>query len=154
MDHSELTLTRHMLLCRLKPIDIEIMKRLGTRVNLIPIIAKADTLTQADLAGFKQRVRLVRLSIFESNAFMQIRAAIEAQGIRIYQPPIEEDDAQGAEHARALAEAMPFSVIGSTEDVTTADGRTVKGRQYLWGVAEGAPFQMQCFCASQTLRRS
>jgi hypothetical protein len=32
---------------------------------------------------------------------------------------------------------MPFSVIGSTDDVLTADGRTVKGRQYSWGVAEG-----------------
>ncbi len=32
------------------------MKRLGTRVNLIPVIAKADTLTQNDLAKFKQRV--------------------------------------------------------------------------------------------------
>jgi hypothetical protein len=40
----------------LKPLDIEIMKRLGTRVNLIPVIAKADTLTQSDLAVFKQRV--------------------------------------------------------------------------------------------------
>jgi septin family protein len=40
----------------LKPLDIEIMKRLGTRVNLIPVIAKADTLTQSDLFTFKQRV--------------------------------------------------------------------------------------------------
>ena len=32
---------------------------------------------------------------------------------------------------------MPFSIIGSTEEVPTADGRTVKGREYLWGVAEG-----------------
>jgi septin family protein len=40
----------------LKPLDIEIMKRLGTRVNLIPVIAKADTLTQNDLFAFKQRV--------------------------------------------------------------------------------------------------
>jgi len=32
------------------------MRRLGTRVNLIPVIAKADTLTQADLQVFKQRV--------------------------------------------------------------------------------------------------
>jgi cell division control protein 12 len=32
------------------------MKRLGTRVNLIPVIAKADTLTQNDLGVFKQRV--------------------------------------------------------------------------------------------------
>ena len=40
----------------LKPLDIEVMKRLGTRVNLIPVIAKADTLTPQDLAVFKQRV--------------------------------------------------------------------------------------------------
>lgn len=104
----------------LKPLDIEIMKRLGTRVNLIPVIAKADTLTQNDLALFKQRIRDV----------------IVAQGIRIYQPPTEVDEDGGAETARELAEAMPFSIIGSTEDVKTADGRVVKGREYLWGVAE------------------
>ena len=40
----------------LKPLDLEIMKRLCTRVNLIPVIAKADTLSQADLNKFKQRV--------------------------------------------------------------------------------------------------
>jgi cell division control protein 12 len=42
----------------LKPLDIEIMKRLGTRVNLIPVIAKADTLTPTDLHKFKTRVCL------------------------------------------------------------------------------------------------
>lgn len=62
---------------------------------------------------------------------------IAAQGIRIYQPPVDTDDEAAAEHARILQDAMPFSIIGSTEDVTTPDGRTVKGREYLWGVAEG-----------------
>ncbi|EGN97468.1 hypothetical protein SERLA73DRAFT_184187 [Serpula lacrymans var. lacrymans S7.3] len=104
----------------LKPLDIEIMKRLGTRVNLIPVVAKADTLTQNDVIVFKQRVREV----------------IAAQGIRIYQPPVESDDDSAAEHARMLTGAIPFSIIGSTEDVQTADGRVVKGREYLWGVAE------------------
>lgn len=32
------------------------MKRLGSRVNLIPVIAKADTMTQEDLAAYKVRV--------------------------------------------------------------------------------------------------
>ncbi|KAG9099094.1 hypothetical protein FRC06_005654 [Ceratobasidium sp. 370] len=104
----------------LKPLDIEIMKRLGTRVNLIPVIAKADTLTQSDLAIFKKRIREV----------------IAAQGIRVYQPPIEPDDQASAEQARILMDAMPFSIIGSTTDVRTPDGRVVKGREYLWGVAE------------------
>ncbi|QRV81157.1 Septin [Ceratobasidium sp. AG-Ba] len=104
----------------LKPLDIEIMKRLGTRVNLIPVIAKADTLTQNDLQVFKQRIREV----------------IAAQGIRVYSPPIEPDDVASADQARSLMDAMPFSIIGSTTDVRTADGRVVKGREYLWGVAE------------------
>lgn len=32
--------------------------------------------------------------------------------------------------------ALPFAVIGSTQDVVTRDGRKVKGREYSWGVAE------------------
>lgn len=40
----------------LKPLDIEIMRRLHTKVNLIPVIAKADTLTDDEIASFKERV--------------------------------------------------------------------------------------------------
>ncbi|PHH82112.1 hypothetical protein CDD82_6936 [Ophiocordyceps australis] len=104
----------------LKPLDIEVMKRLCSRVNLIPVIAKADTLSPADLAKFKSRIKSV----------------IEAQNIKIYQPPVEEDDEAAAQHARSLMAAVPFAVIGSEKDVKTSDGRIVKGRQYSWGVAE------------------
>lgn len=41
----------------MKPLDIEVMKKLCTRVNLIPVVAKADTLSPTDLARFKARVR-------------------------------------------------------------------------------------------------
>ena len=61
---------------------------------------------------------------------------VEAQAIKIYQPPLEEDDEAAANHARGLLEAMPFAVIGSEKDVKTQDGRVLKGRQYSWGVAE------------------
>ncbi|KAI9847961.1 MAG: hypothetical protein M1837_001478 [Sclerophora amabilis] len=106
----------------LKPLDIEVMKRLSSRVNLIPVVAKADTLSPADLARFKQR----------------IMALIESQGIRIYQPPLEEDDEAAAKYARSMMAAMPFAVIGSEKDVKIGDGpqSIVKGRQYSWGVAE------------------
>lgn len=40
----------------LKPLDIEVMRRMHTKVNLIPVIAKADTLTDEEIALFKQRV--------------------------------------------------------------------------------------------------
>ena len=47
----------------LKPLDIEVMKRLSSRVNLIPVIAKADTLSPADLIRFKHRVSHVMFGV-------------------------------------------------------------------------------------------
>lgn len=41
----------------LKPIDIEVMKKLHTKVNLIPVIAKADTVTDDEIDNYKKRVR-------------------------------------------------------------------------------------------------
>ncbi|KAI8594219.1 Septin-type guanine nucleotide-binding (G) domain-containing protein, partial [Dissophora ornata] len=104
----------------LKPLDIEVMKRLGTRVNLIPVIAKADTMTPTDLHKFKKRILEV----------------IAAQNIQCYSFPLESDDEASTRRNMSIMNAMPFSIIGSTDDVLTADGRTVKGRQYSWGVAE------------------
>lgn len=31
---------------------------------------------------------------------------------------------------------IPFAVVGSNQEVQTADGRTVRGRSYPWGVIE------------------
>ncbi|KAG0051699.1 hypothetical protein BGZ83_003445 [Gryganskiella cystojenkinii] len=104
----------------LKPLDIEVMKRLGTRVNLIPVIAKADTMTPTDLHKFKKRILEV----------------IAAQNIQCYSFPLQSDDESTTKRNMSILAAMPFSIIGSTDDVVTADGRTVKGRQYSWGVAE------------------
>ncbi|KAK1926786.1 putative cytokinesis-related protein [Papiliotrema laurentii] len=104
----------------IKPLDVECMKRLGTRVNLIPVVAKADTMTPEDLENFKIRVREV----------------ITQQRIQTYVPPIESEDENLQETTKSMIAAMPFSIIGSVDDVTTPDGRVVKGREYIWGVAE------------------
>lgn len=105
----------------LKPLDIEAMKKIGTRCNLVPVIAKADTLLPQEMVDFKARIRQV----------------IEAQQIKIYTPPVEVDDQAAADHARLLIELMPFSVIGAEgEDVEVEAGRFGPGRKYPWGVAD------------------
>ncbi|KAJ2747835.1 Septin spn4 [Coemansia sp. BCRC 34301] len=104
----------------LKPLDVRAMKAIGARVNLIPVIAKADTLSPTALRQFKKRVMDV----------------IDAQSIRIYQPPVESDDVSAEQRNREITSAVPFAIIGSTLEVKTEDGRRVKGRQYPWGVAE------------------
>ena len=43
----------------LKPLDIEFMKRLHDKVNIIPVLAKADTMTPDECAYFKKQVRPV-----------------------------------------------------------------------------------------------
>jgi cell division control protein 11 len=40
----------------LREIDIELMRRLSPRVNVIPVIGKADSLTPTELKTFKKRV--------------------------------------------------------------------------------------------------
>lgn len=44
-------------LISLREIDIELMKRLSPRINVIPVVGKADTFTPTELADFKKRVR-------------------------------------------------------------------------------------------------
>ncbi|KAL7747418.1 Septin spn4 [Sorochytrium milnesiophthora] len=104
----------------LRALDIETMKKLGTRVNLIPVIAKADTLTPADLQTFKLR----------------IRDCLAYHNINVYNCVSPDVDDEELQRNHDLMSAIPFSVIGSDEDVRTPDGRSVRGRQYLWGVSE------------------
>ena len=40
----------------LKSIDLVCMKKLDSKVNIIPIIAKADTINKAELAKFKTKI--------------------------------------------------------------------------------------------------
>jgi len=42
--------------CSLRPIDVEFMQRLHHCVNIVPVIAKSDTLTVEERELFKQRV--------------------------------------------------------------------------------------------------
>lgn len=62
------------------------MKQLGQRVNLIPVIAKADTLTPKDMAVFKAR----------------IRECIRAHNIQVYVPPVESDDEENVKRNTAI----------------------------------------------------
>lgn len=42
---------------RLKPIDIVVLKKLSEVVNVVPVIAKSDSLTIEERQAFKHRVR-------------------------------------------------------------------------------------------------
>ncbi|XP_063496436.1 septin-7-like isoform X2 [Symphalangus syndactylus] len=54
-----------------KPLDIEFMKRLHVKVNIIPLIVKADTLTPEECQQFKKQYRLP-LAVVGSNTIIEV----------------------------------------------------------------------------------
>eukprot|EP00064_Thunnus_orientalis_P005418 superscaffoldBa00000531_g5432 len=106
-------------LSRLKPLDIEFMKRLHEKVNIIPLIAKADTMTPEECQLFKK----------------QIMKEIQEHKIKIYEFP-ETDDEEEMKIVRKIKDRLPLAVVGSNT-IIEVNGKRVRGRQYPWGVAEG-----------------
>uniref|UniRef100_A0A7N6BRR2 Septin n=1 Tax=Anabas testudineus TaxID=64144 RepID=A0A7N6BRR2_ANATE len=102
----------------LKPLDIEFMKRLHEKVNVIPMIAKADTLTPEECQQFKK----------------QIMREIQEHKIKIYEFP-ETDDEEENRLVKKIKDQLPLAVVGSNT-IIEVNGKKVRGRQYPWGVAE------------------
>lgn len=102
----------------LKPIDIEFMRRLHDKVNIIPLIAKADTLTPDEREDFKH----------------EIMREIEMHKINIYEFP-DFDDEEENRLNKKIKDQVPFAVIGSNCVLQIGDKR-IRARQYPWGVAE------------------
>uniref|UniRef100_A0A3P9PD17 Septin n=2 Tax=Poecilia reticulata TaxID=8081 RepID=A0A3P9PD17_POERE len=102
----------------LKPLDIEFMKRLHEKVNVIPLIAKADTMTPEECLQFKK----------------QIMKEIHEHKIKIYDFP-ETDNEEEMKMIRKIKDRLPLAVVGSNT-IIEVNGKRVRGRQYPWGVAE------------------
>ncbi|XP_046618592.1 septin-7-like isoform X9 [Neodiprion virginianus] len=102
----------------LKPLDVEFMQRLHDKVNIIPVIAKADTMTPDECAHFKK----------------QILNEIAQHKIKIYEFPEDEEEEESKLH-KVLRDRVPFAVVGANT-VVEQDGKKVRGRKYPWGVAE------------------
>ncbi|KAK4877925.1 hypothetical protein RN001_010431 [Aquatica leii] len=105
----------------LKPLDVEFMKQLHNKVNIVPVIAKADVLTKKEVQRLKQRVL----------------DEIAGHGIKIYPLPEcdSDEDEEYKEQVRQLKQAIPFAVCGSNTTLEVR-GRKVRGRLYPWGVVE------------------
>ncbi|KAL8183697.1 UNVERIFIED_CONTAM: Septin 4 [Gekko kuhli] len=80
----------------LKPLDVEFMKHLHEKVNIIPLIAKADTLTLEECQQFKS----------------QIMKEIQEHKIKIYEP-LETDDEEENKLLKKIKGRLPLAVVGS-----------------------------------------
>ncbi|XP_045146180.1 neuronal-specific septin-3 isoform X3 [Echinops telfairi] len=104
----------------LRPLDLEFMRHLSKVVNIIPVIAKADTMTLEEKSEFKQRVR----------------KELEVNGIEFYpQKEFDEDLEDKTENDKIRQESMPFAVVGSDKEYQV-NGKRVLGRKTPWGIIE------------------
>ena len=113
----------------LREIDIELMRRLSPRVNVIPVIGKADSLTPSELRGFKKRVSYRRLPSNSMNLLTltpayQIMEDIEYYDIPVYNFPydIEEDDEDTIQDNSELRVRHEASLLSVQFELTFVTG--------------------------------
>lgn len=105
----------------LRPLDVAFLRAVHDKVNIIPVIGKADALMPKETQALKQK----------------IRDQLKEEEINIYQfPDCDSDEDEDFKRQDAeMKESIPFAVVGSCEVVR--DGtRPVRGRRYSWGTVE------------------
>ncbi|KAJ2774776.1 cell division control protein [Coemansia nantahalensis] len=102
----------------LRPLDVEVLKRLTEVTNVIPVIAKSDSMTSDERTLFKRRVK-------EEMAFHRITTYPYANA--------DDDDDEDRMLNNSIRDLIPFAVVGSEETIDV-DGTQVRGRRHGWGV--------------------
>ncbi|XP_040042427.2 septin 9b isoform X1 [Gasterosteus aculeatus] len=103
----------------LRPLDVEFMRRLSKVVNIVPVIAKADTLTLEERDDFKET----------------IREELRANGIDVYPQKEFDEDADDRKINDKIREMIPFAVVGSDQEYQV-NGKKILGRKTKWGTIE------------------
>ncbi|EMP39540.1 Septin-9 [Chelonia mydas] len=103
----------------LRPLDLEFMRRLSKIVNMVPVIAKADTLTLEERAEFKQR----------------IQKDLKAHGISVYPQEDFDDNPDDRILNNKIRDKIPFAVVGADKE-HQVNGKRVLGRKTKWGIIE------------------
>ncbi|CAG5094257.1 Oidioi.mRNA.OKI2018_I69.XSR.g13394.t2.cds [Oikopleura dioica] len=101
----------------LKSLDLVTMKELVEKVNIIPVIAKSDTISKEELQQFK----------------FKIMSELLSAGIQTYQFPTD-DQSVSALNAK-MNSLLPFAVVGSMDEIKVGN-RMVRARQYPWGTVQ------------------
>uniref|UniRef100_A0A914KGP1 Septin n=1 Tax=Meloidogyne incognita TaxID=6306 RepID=A0A914KGP1_MELIC len=143
----------------LKQLDISFMQALQERVNIIPVIAKADTLLPSELGRFKQNImddmRKNNISLYKFPENMEQQPPPPQQ---LQQQPLingtttndflpngkpQQNGNNNNSAPSDLSKRLPFAIVGSThikEILVGGEQRATKHRvrvrEYPWGTVE------------------
>lgn len=115
----------------LRELDIACMKRLAKYVNIIPVIGRADSFTQSEVQHFKQQI-ITDIERFNVPVFQFDNYMSEYD---------EEEDYDLIQECKFLTGLQPFAIVASEQDFeirdnTTGETKTIKARQYPWGLVD------------------
>ncbi|KAG0671395.1 cell division control protein [Kluyveromyces marxianus] len=100
----------------LTELDIAALKRLTEIANVIPVIAKADTLTLDERTSFRNI----------------LQEEFKKYNFRIYPYDLEDLTEEEVQLNKSIRSIIPFAVVGSEKEITV-NGELVRGRKTRWG---------------------
>lgn len=129
---------------RLSNLDVECLRRLTRVANVIPVIAKSDTLTLEERVAFKHNIceDLLRNQIqvrwrpgmnSRSPCERKERVPVSSEDHSVYSFQVYIGDEE--EGGIGCKDIVPFCVVGSTSQ-HEVNGKMIFGRATRWGVVE------------------
>ncbi|XP_014648962.1 PREDICTED: septin-12 isoform X2 [Ceratotherium simum simum] len=103
----------------LRPLDIEFLQRLCRVVNVVPVIARADSLTLEERETFRSR----------------IQHNLRTHCIDVYPQKCFDEDINDRILNSKIRDRIPFAVVGADQE-HLVNGRCVLGRKTKWGIVE------------------
>ncbi|QHS72419.1 septin SPR28 [Saccharomyces paradoxus] len=115
-----------------KKFDIELMKTICDKVNLIPIISKADGLTETELNLHKT---IVRQEILENNIrVFDFKNDNLGETLALYDMDIDSSSAKSKYcHDTKIKDISPFAIVCSKTFRTNSENSVEHIRVYEWG---------------------
>ncbi|KAF6127088.1 hypothetical protein HJG60_017037 [Phyllostomus discolor] len=107
-------------LSSLRPLDIEFLQRLCRTVNVVPVIARADSLTIEERENFRRR----------------IQHNLKTHCIDVYPQKCFDEDISDKILNSKIRDRIPFAVVGADRE-HLVNGKCVLGRKTKWGIIEG-----------------
>ncbi|CAI4343888.1 AMM_1a_G0010830.mRNA.1.CDS.1 [Saccharomyces cerevisiae] len=115
-----------------KKFDIELMKTICDKVNLIPIIPKADGLTETELNLHKD---IVRQEISQNNIrVFDFKSDTLGETLALYDMDIDSSSAKSKyDNDTKIKEISPFAIVCSKTFSKNSENRVEHIRTYEWG---------------------
>lgn len=132
----------------LKSLDIECLKRIQDKVNVIPIIGRADCMTPDECKEFKKSIltdlQKHQIKIYDfvdedranRKYFYSHFGDILCLSVNCLHSIGETKSDPEYLKMRALRDRIPFAVVGANAYITNSSGNKVRARTYPWGTVE------------------